>query len=299
MPEEWAKLVRHWLEGTAAAVVRGAPDANDRLLILQAILGAWPMAKPDRAFRSRIEAFTVKALREAGRHTSWTNIDEAYESAALGLVRAALDPKGRAYRALEPFARRIAPVGAVTALSRTVLKLTMPGMPDTYQGTEFWDLSLVDPDNRRPVDYAARSGGLDDERPIEALFADWRDGRVKQRVTATLLRDRAARPELYAEGDYRPLAAEGARAANVAGFLRSHRGGERLAVAVPRLVATALGPDGDLAALDAFWGDTRLAVPAGRWRNILSGRVFDIGGDGVPLEALFAGFPFAALRTAA
>ena len=126
----------------------------------------------------------------------------------------------------------------VTGLARTVLKCTLPGIPDIYQGTELWDLSLVDPDNRRPVDYASRAAALEDGGDPAALLRSWPDGRIKQQVIARLLADRAAAPQLYAEGGYEPLAAQGERSRNVVAFRRS-RAGEDLIVAVPRLIAGA------------------------------------------------------------
>jgi (1->4)-alpha-D-glucan 1-alpha-D-glucosylmutase len=163
-------------------------------------------------------------------------------------------------------------------------------VPDIYQGTEFWDLSLVDPDNRRPVDYDARARALDDDADPAALLAHWRDGRIKQRVTARLLADRAAHPALYADGDYKPLAARGPHARRVVAFTREH-GSERLLVAAPRLVGALmrderapLGPEP--------WGDTAVPLPAGEWRDVVTGERAETGAIG----ELFRALPIAVLR---
>ena len=162
-------------------------------------------------FAQRIEDYARKALREAKRHTSWVNVYEPYEAATFAFIGRLLQPGGGFLDAFRPLARRLAYQGMLTGLARTVLKCTVPGVPDVYQGTEFWDLSLVDPDNRRPVDYGARAAALDEPLDWGALLEGWRDGRIKQAVLAGLLADRAAAPDVYAKADYRPLAPEGAQ----------------------------------------------------------------------------------------
>jgi (1->4)-alpha-D-glucan 1-alpha-D-glucosylmutase len=300
MPDRWREAV-HRFEALcrphlATVAHRPAPDANDRYLLLQALLGAWPLDLLDggneaEAFRERMEGYLLKALREAKRHTSWVHGNERYEAAATGLLAALLGPESGFLDAFRPLARTLALVGTVNGLSRTVLKLTLPGIPDIYQGTEFWDLALVDPDNRRPVDYEARARALADETPAEALLAAWPDGRIKQRVTTRLLKDRAAHPALYADGDYRPLAARGEHARRVAAFTREH-GGERLLVAVPRLVSPLMRDD-RLPLGPEAWGDTGLPLPPGDWRDAITGAPASEGS----LGELFRALPIAVLRT--
>ena len=258
-----------------------APDANDRVMILQAILGAWPLDLLERAnkaalaaFRDRIKAWVVKALREAKRYTSWVNEDADYESAATRLIDAVLTPGHAFLKEFRPLAARLAWLGTLNGLSRSVLKCTLPGVPDIYQGTEFWDFSLVDPDNRRAVDYAARMKGLDPAKPAD-LLSHWRSGRIKQHVLARLLADRAASPALYASGGYAPLAADGEKAGHVLAFTRSHDG-ETLAVIVPRLVSHLMSEDG-LVAASGPWSNTALALPTGQWRDLLTGRETAVG----------------------
>ncbi|GGE36722.1 hypothetical protein GCM10007276_12740 [Agaricicola taiwanensis] len=304
IPREWLRTVgqarrifdRHATELDGET----APDANDRYLILQGILGAWPIELMDdldlsqiKDFRERIEGWVEKALREAKRHTSWINLDEAYETAARNLVRGLLDEQSDFLESFQPFARRLAHAGAISSLARTVLKYTVPGVPEIYQGTETWDFSLVDPDNRRPIEYDAREEGLH-ERDIADLLSRWHDGRVKQALTARLLALRADLPELFAYGGYSPLAANGPLASHVLAFVREGESG-RVVVAVPRLVARLM-EDAD-ALIPSIWEDTTLAVPAGRWTDVLSDANLNIG-DRVSQSCaeLFSRLPVAILR---
>jgi (1->4)-alpha-D-glucan 1-alpha-D-glucosylmutase len=305
MPEDWRDAVELF-ESIAAPHVQAldgeeAPDANDRYLILQALLGAWPVELLDErtapeaadAFRERIEGFVLKALREAKRHTSWVHGNEAYENAATALVGALLDPEGAFLRELRPLARRLAFLGMLNGLARTALKTTLPGVPDIYQGTEFWDYSLVDPDNRRPVDYDARLRGLEGGGAMPDLLRHWRDGRVKQALLARILTDRAAHPALYADGDYRPVEAPD----GVVAYARS-LGDDALVVAVPRLLAGRIEGE-TLPAPGELWGDAALPLPGGVWRDILTGREVQARDGRVPLAELFGDFPIALLRARA
>jgi (1->4)-alpha-D-glucan 1-alpha-D-glucosylmutase len=183
----------------------------------------------------------------------------------------------------------------LTGLARTALKCTLPGVPDVYQGTEFWDLSLVDPDNRRPVDYRARAAALEQPAEWSVLLRDWADGRVKQKLLARLLADRAAAPDFYARADYRPLAPTGSKARHLVAFQRSFSGGH-LVVAVPRLVFRHL--EGETPPLDReFWEDTALWIPTGRWKDVVTGTGLTRDDKGLPVGELFSTLPIAVLRT--
>jgi (1->4)-alpha-D-glucan 1-alpha-D-glucosylmutase len=243
-----------------------------------------------------MEGYLLKALREAKRHTSWVHGNEAYENAATALLAALLAPAGAFLSDFRPLARRLSTLGMLNGLARTALKATLPGIPDIYQGTEFWDLSLVDPDNRRPVDYDARARALEAGDAPPHLLASWHDGRVKQALLARLLADRAGTPALYADGAYQPLEATGDKARHVLAFQRAC-GSDALVVAVPRLVA-ALG-DGEALPLGGAWGDAALPLPPGRWRNILTDGTVEAGEAGCSLGELFADFPIAILRNRA
>ncbi|SDR57870.1 (1-_4)-alpha-D-glucan 1-alpha-D-glucosylmutase [Rhizobiales bacterium GAS113] len=306
-PEQWAEALRLWqtIASPHLAMIDDAeaPDANDQFIMLQALLGAWPTELLDRefdaqaavAFGARMEGFLVKALREAKVHTSWVNPNEAYEAAAKELMRRLTAPNGRFLREFAPFARRLATLGMLAALARTVLKCTLPGVPDIYQGTEFWDLSLVDPDNRRTVDYTARSQALKQDEPADRLLARWSDGHIKQRILARILGDRAAAPVLYSEGDYHPLDASGPQTRHVLAFRRSN-GPETLITAVCRLLGHVISAD-KLSPPRAFWGAATLPVPAGRWREVTTEREFVTDGSDYPIRKLFAKLPIAVLRS--
>ena len=318
LPREWRAAVNRWarLNRRAKTRVEGAsaPDRNDEYLFYQTLLGAWPWGAetPDDAFVDRIEAFMLKAARESQVHTSWVNPDPAYEDALQQFVRAALDAS-RPNPFLEDFAalrEMVAHAGAINALAQQLLKLTAPGVPDVYQGTELWDQSLVDPDNRRPVDYAQRTRllrGLQRRRPGRRLAADLletkADGRTKLYLTSRALACRAAYPVLFARGAYLPLAAEGAAADHVVAFARRDEENEFITV-VPRLVVglthkELVDPIGS-----EVWGDTRLllsnAEPGTRYRDVFSGETIKVsaGDDGASLSVseIFASFPFALLE---
>ena len=310
MPDEWARQVQTWsrivrarrgdIEGTAP------PDRNDEYLFYQLLVGAWPaeltgVEDPDpeqvRAFAERIEGAMTKSLREAKLHSTWASPDLAYEEAMLGFVRDALDTsRTNAFLgAFLPFQERIARLGVQNSLVQTALKLTLPGMPDIYQGAELWDLSLVDPDNRRPVDYRTRiellaqiSASLQKNRGA-AMLADWRDPRIKLAVTASLLAYRREHPRLFSEGGYEPLAATGPKADQVCAFARSHDGAA-LIVAAFRF-PTRLDGDRD-------WTGTTISWPAAAgagadWRDLLSGRVVEGRGEAIDAAAILGDMPVA------
>ena len=208
------------------------PGRNDEYLLYQTLVGAWPLEidtpeHPGLAeFTERIVAYMIKASREAKVRTSWTAPDQEYEAGLERFVRRILDPQeGRAFLAdLLAFQPRIALIGAVNGLAQTLLKLTAPGVPDTYQGCELWDLSLVDPDNRRPVDFELRRAFSSKRADAGALLASWRDGRIKQHVVARTLALRRRHPELFETGHYEPLEAEGALADRVVAFAAAPNG---------------------------------------------------------------------------
>ncbi|MGH7211362.1 MAG: malto-oligosyltrehalose synthase, partial [Acetobacteraceae bacterium] len=280
-----------------------APSTGDEVMLYQMIVGAWPMmlAAADRAgrraFAERLGRWQEKALREAKLRTSWTAPDMGYEAAARAFLDAVMDDDGFAAEAAA-FADRIGPAGAVNGLAQAVLKLTAPGIPDLYQGTEFWDQSLVDPDNRREVDFDVRVAALEAGEAPADLVLDWRDGRVKQAVIAHVLDVRRRLPDLFARGDYVALAADGPRAGQVVAFARRH-GETMLMVVVPRL-PLALMDDLGLAIPPAAWAGTVLAMPS--W---LDGRTLHdvIGGakhrmaEAEAVGGVLARFPVAVLAS--
>lgn len=298
MPSEWTQAANDWQSISSKRGSAAGPDPNDRHLILQQLLAAWPMELLDQddqdeldAFRDRMQGWAEKALREAKRHTSWTNPRIEYEAAAKELIGAALAPGSPFLQRFRALAQEMASRGMVKSLARTVLKLTLPGVPDFYQGTEFWDLSLVDPDNRRPVDYAGAQSAIAESGDVGDLMATWRDGRVKQRIVQALLTDRREVPRLYAEGVYRPLVIQGHAENTVLAFERRH-GPQRLVVIVMRLG----GGRFDEAQAHRAQLIATLPMLEGSWRDVLSGNERKFHRQGATLGEALGELPVAVLR---
>jgi (1->4)-alpha-D-glucan 1-alpha-D-glucosylmutase len=303
MPDEWRRNVEAWsrilrarrgdVEGVAA------PDRNDEYMIYQLLIGSWPMELLERpearqleAYGARVHPAIEKSLREAKRHSSWGAPNAEYEEAALAFMRGALTSEGFLSTFL-PFAERVARLGIENGLAQTVGKLTAPGVPDIYQGCELWDLSLVDPDNRRPVDYARREALMAElSRQLEipgqraALFKtlmnEWRDGGVKLMTIALLLALRRDQPEIFEQGDYQPIEIEGDRADWAFGYVRAF-GDRRLAVVIARYPAHRQAEPG--------W-DAVARLPEGRWLDLVRGSYATAD---VPLREWLSPLPFAVL----
>ena len=265
LPGEWARSLRLWSRLNRS---ESAPDATEQVLIYQSMLGAWPI-EPDR-----LKQFVTKALREGKTHTSWMNVNEDYEERVLAFV----DSLYVTEEFLSDFNRlqkKIAYFGALSSLSQLVLKITSPGVPDFYQGTEVWDLSLADPDNRRPVDFSARIQMFEElqkrARPRE-LLKNWTDGRIKMYVAWKTLTLRRSHADLFSEGEYIPLRAAGARQDHIIAFAR-RLGDQWCFVAVPRVVAK-LTRAGSAPLGAKVWQDTMIELPPeapSHWTNALTG----------------------------
>ena len=297
--ERWVITVERWRMRHAdlrqRADGRMAPSAGDELMLYQMLVGAWPLhLAPDdvdglELFATRIAAWQRKALREAKRWTRWTSPNEPYEDACEDFLRAVLS--GDAAAELAAFAEYIATPGAANGLAQTVLRLTTPGVPDIYQGTDYWDFSLVDPDNRRPVDFAARAASLERAAAPRDALAHWRDGTIKQAVIARLLWARREHPDLFARGSYRPLQIDGPAVGHVLAFLREHRG-QRLVVAVTRHTAPWLAGASAPAIPAEHWAGTTVVLPGGRWTGLLAEG--ECQGGAVDVAALLGEMPVAA-----
>ena len=247
----WEAAVAEW---HALLADEGAPiDRNDEYFFYQLLVGAWPMewreepgAAALAALAERVQAAMLKSVREAGENTRWVFGDAGYEARLAGFVGRALAPGGAYLRSFRAFEARLAPDGAANALIQAALKLTLPGVPDVYRGAEAWEQSLVDPDNRRPVDFGDLARRLADLPPGAAAFADWTSPTAKLALTARLLAARRERPGLFAVGSYEPVEA-GAR---VCGFRRRHEAAEMLVLAALRHAGAATRLD-----LDGTWTD--------------------------------------------
>jgi (1->4)-alpha-D-glucan 1-alpha-D-glucosylmutase len=252
IPEPWMSAVQRWMAHDDRHRCEGWPDPPTELALYQSLVGAWPLDA------DRLEAAMVKSVNEAKVHTSWRDRDERYEAAIVCFVRRVLDDPDLLGQ-VEAFLQEhdLVRLGRLTSLAQVTLLLTSPGVPDLYQGDELWDLSLVDPDNRRPVDFEARAATLErlDAAGPAAAMADLASGGAKLWLIHRLLEHRRARPDLYA-GGYGALEAQGAAARHVVAFTRGD-----LTVVVPRLLV-GLERSG--------WGDTEIALPAGCWRSVLT-----------------------------
>jgi (1->4)-alpha-D-glucan 1-alpha-D-glucosylmutase len=278
-------------------------EAGDEYQFYQALVAAWPLdlAATDIAgwsvFTQRMLAWREKSLHEQKLRTSWSNPDKAFEAAHRDFVTAALDPdrSGVFLRRAESFLKKLAPAGALNGLVQTALRCTVPGMPDCFQGRELWDFSMVDPDNRRPVDYFKRQTMLAElatEASTKLSLEQWESGAPKLALLKTLLQLRARYPRCFARGAYRPLPVHGEKAAHVLAFIREAVD-VRTLVAVPLHVAHACG-DVPLSA-PHFWGDTAwpLPGPPTSWRDTLQGGTCEC--DVMPAREAFARFPVCAL----
>jgi (1->4)-alpha-D-glucan 1-alpha-D-glucosylmutase len=321
LPQEWQKALPRWGRLNKKYRVEledgTAPDRNDEYLYYQTLVGAWPLepfeGQTAEEFAARVQAYMEKATHEAKVHTSWINPDPAYDDGVRQFVARTLDPRESAafLDELQRFQKRVSFYGFLNSLSQVLLKITSPGVPDTYQGTELWDFSLVDPDNRRPVDYALRrrmldglktAAGAGDGRLAEfarGLALTPEDGRVKMYVTWRALRARRDNPGLFTTGEYLPAEVVGSRRDHVCAFARRHEG--RLAVAAAPRLMTRLVPEAGGPPLGAaVWGDTRLLLPGvepgRRLRNLFTGEELTAGeGASVPAAEVFANFPVALL----
>ena len=330
IPELWRRAASEWMRqnGRHRARIGGgwAPDRNDEYLFYQTLVGVWPAESadapiPERApddLIARVNTYMQKAVREAKVHTSWIDEDQAYGRAVARFVEQALGGQhaARFLRAFVTFQRRVARAGMVNSLAQLVLKLASPGVADVYQGNELWDFSLVDPDNRRPVDFALRRRRLDDLRPLIAaieggeargqdvgeLLERWPDGAIKQLVSALGLRLRRRHAAVLLAGGYMPLHAEGPAADHVVAFARTHASGSIVAL-VPRLVTALVSDARPLPLGEAAWGSTAVLLPAtlttSAYRHVLTGETIEAmryaDGPALAAAAVFRTTPVALL----
>jgi (1->4)-alpha-D-glucan 1-alpha-D-glucosylmutase len=298
--DDWERWLSEWRDLNAPHKTkidgRFAPDENEEYRLYQILLGAWPLSGdvPDEALLARLRDHWRKADSEAKRNTSWTHPNARWLDAGDRFINAILHPTtGRAFLDnFRPRAARIAHLGMVNSLAQTALKITSPGVPDIYQGNETWDFSLVDPDNRRPVDFDHRlklEQSLALRSPRE-LLRDWRDGGIKLYVTQKLLNFRREHPLLFAEGDYVPLESTGRFDRHVVAFARSHATG-RIIVVVPRLTALLGCPP-----IGLIWDDTVVAYDSQQpWKDLLTGRTIGPGAC-LPVSELLQELPVAVLH---
>jgi (1->4)-alpha-D-glucan 1-alpha-D-glucosylmutase len=297
LPGEWASAVARWkILNAPHLVIAGemrAPSAAFEYMLYQALLGAWPSGQRDDAFLARMQAYALKAAREGKQETSWLNPNPAYEAGLQTFIERILDHSASAefLNSLETLAQRVSRLGALNSLSQITLKATMPGVPDFYQGTEFWDLSLVDPDNRRPVDFAERAAVLASlaAPDWEGLAQNWPNGHLKLAWTRHLLKLRTELADVFAHGDYQPLEITGLHRDHVIAFARRH-GRDAVITAVAKSFAPMSQGGRVWPRADAFDGALNLKGYS------VEGIVSEAGVAEVRLSALFRHLPVAVLK---
>jgi (1->4)-alpha-D-glucan 1-alpha-D-glucosylmutase len=320
MPGLWKLHVHEWRRFNREFKIvvndEPAPSSNDEYLLYQTLVGAWPERALDeendwKDFRERIEAYMLKALREAKQNTSWINQNAEYEKAVSSFIEAVLTPgsKNRFLDDFLPFQNRVARIGMWNSLSQTLLKLTCPGVPDIYQGNDLMEFSLVDPDNRRPVDYSLREGlfhrieklsGVSGGSALSRMLDTPEDGQLKMFLTWKTLCLRKGHEDLFQRGDYVPLNATGSEADHVVAFLRAYHG-IRVLVVVPRLISSLLDGAEIPPIGPQIWKDTYIDLPdhfsAKSYRNAFTGELLDRESNAdesrVPLSDALTNFPVA------
>jgi (1->4)-alpha-D-glucan 1-alpha-D-glucosylmutase len=294
IPGEWTSAVARWKVLNAPHLVTSgtmrAPSATFEYLLYQSLLGVWPSGARDQTLVDRLQAYALKAAREGKQETSWLNPNGAYEAGLMTFIARILDETLAAefLGSLDAFAGRLSLLGALNSLSQLTLKATMPGVPDFYQGTEFWDLALVDPDNRRPVDFAERAKALArlGAPNWDALTRDWANGHVKLAWTAHLLKMRAEHAEVFTDGDYQPLEVTGPHKDHVIAFSR-RRGRDAVITVTTRCLAPLTDAGRHWPRADAF--DATLDL-----RDYVADGI-DGPTEPVPVSRLFKHLPAAVL----
>ncbi len=316
IPGEWEAGLKRWsslnLGRKAAVNGQPVPDRNQEIFLYQTMLGAWPLDPAEiPAFKERLKSYMIKAAREAMVHTRWVSPQVEHENGLLAFVDRILDASQN-QEFLADFLKmqsRLAYYGALNSLSQVLLKAAAPGVPDFYQGTELWDFSLVDPDNRRPVDFTKRVRLLQklkrqEEKGKESLIADmlshWQDGRLKLYIIYRALNLRKDSPDLFRQGDYLPLEARGERGKNLLAFAR--RQGNAWVLAAAGRFYTQMATPGQPPVGRAAWGETLLSLPPeapGKWLDILTGKSYEAGKSAnlstLPLQTIFHDLPLALL----
>jgi malto-oligosyltrehalose synthase/4-alpha-glucanotransferase len=311
MPSEWESMVQKWMamnsEIRAGHEKHGRiPSRNEEYLIYQTITGTFPFDEiVDDAYILRIQDYLVKALREAKQTSNWDDPDEAYEKAVGDFIRALLNQSNGFLKAFIPFHRKVAGRGIVNSLVQLVIKCCAPGVPDIYRGTELWDLSLVDPDNRRPVDFihlkktlerSVAQWKISPQETVRTLFSKAPDGRIKQFLTHILLNERKNNAMLFRFGDYISLEASGRYKKNVFGFIRKHNNNWLMCI-LP-MHTGGLTDRSDLDYLSSLrWKDTFVNLPYGspdKWENLLTGT--SLSGGEHDMASLLAGLPVALFK---
>jgi (1->4)-alpha-D-glucan 1-alpha-D-glucosylmutase len=306
LPEEWEENVQEWIKIIRKSTPANIPTPNDLYFILQTLVGVMPInGEVDKTLIERVQEYLIKAFREAKANTNWSTPNEDYENAVKELVEHLLLHDKEFMSAFIPFFRKLAHYGWIYSLCQTMLKVTCPGVPDIYQGCELWDFSLVDPDNRRPVDYELRAEYLsaikkkEKQNPLglhKQLTENPTDGQVKLYLLYKVLNLRLQLKELFDNGNYIPLTVTGKFKDNIVAFARRQKDNWYL-VAVPRLLAQVINQS-DLP-IGQIWQDTAISLPADapvQWQNIFSKKQIN-GQDSLAVADILESFPVGLLTS--
>jgi (1->4)-alpha-D-glucan 1-alpha-D-glucosylmutase len=292
IPREWQNHLNRWArwnkKGKRVVESQEVPDRNEENFLYQTLLGAWPLEQQAMPhFRARLEAYVIKAIREAMVHTRWTRPNTAHERAIVGFLKTLIAPaRGNLFlNDFLKFQRKVAAYGMLNGLAQVLVKMTSPGVPDIYQGCDLWDLRLVDPDNRGPVDFTHRAALLDeiekrskqDPLPLACeLVQNWQDGRIKLYLIWRILNLRRKYPRVFLDGQFLPMKMTGGRETNLIAYAR-RRGNTWIMTVVPRWLARSkVSPD--LARLHKFWLGSHIALPGNTpqsWLNVLTGETVE------------------------
>jgi (1->4)-alpha-D-glucan 1-alpha-D-glucosylmutase len=302
IPQAWSQQVNKWREINQVYKQAGIPDANDEYFFYQTLLGAFPLEESELAdFPGRIKDYILKAVREAKVHTAWLHPDEEYEQAYLSFIDRVLEAKESDFwQQFRPFKNQIAEYGIYNSLSQVLIKNTTPGVPDLYQGTELWELSLVDPDNRRSVDYQQRSKFLEEIKTetsqdilllIKKLINNKKDGKIKLFLTHQLLKARQEYSEIFQQGDYQPIEITGKHHNHLIAFTRNYASRTLVAIA-PRFLTTITQP-GQAPLGQEVWEDTNLNLTPKNWHNLIDNQT--IAETNLSVGKILQNFPVALL----
>lgn len=298
IPQEWEKQLNQWHEINQIHTKDEMPDANDEYFFYQTLIGAFPFAESELSdFSSRIKDYILKAIREAKVHTAWLRPDEEYEQAFMNFVDRVLEKKeSNFWQQFSSFQKQIAEYGIYNSLAQVLIKNTAPGVPDLYQGAELWELSLVDPDNRRPVDYQKRIQFLqeiqekieqDIKQLIIELIANKQDGKIKLFLTHQLLKARKEYHKIFLNGDYQPVQVTGKYQNHIIAFTRNHK--DKTIIAIAPLFLTTIIKPGELPLGEKVWQDTSLKLPKKSWHNLIDNQ--KIAGKNLAIGEILENFP--------
>lgn len=298
LSDEWINLVQQWDD---IAADQDTPDQNDIYFIYQTLIGSHPMPGVDEPdYQERINAYLQKAFREAKRHTGWSEPATAYESAAQQFSGKFIDANGRYNESFSAFFKKVADYGILNSLAQATIKFTAPGVPDVYQGTELWDLSLVDPDNRRPVDYEKRAAWLaeiKDTPEIDRLWEHRYDGKIKLWLQHLLIQDRKNNADDYKTAGYVPLEVKGKYADHILAYARKGTQAWTIVVVPLHIAAICEAEQTDLFSIN--WKNTRIELPAGApeaWNHLFTREQGKVKGSLIKIEEIFKGLPLAVLK---